>query len=178
MLLWHVGGTIALVRYTFRDERMDLRFLILGAVLPDLIDTPLGLALYSGTQSVRLVGHSLLVAGGLMVAVLLTTRRGRPRKRWMPLAIGVLLHLFLDAMWADPETLWWPFLGWSFSAAPEVTVADYVSRVLADWRMWALEAVGAVYLGVLARRARFGDPAARELFRTTGRVGVPIGTDQ
>ena len=43
MLFWHVGGTIALVRYTVRDERMDLRFLILGAVLPDLIDTPIGL---------------------------------------------------------------------------------------------------------------------------------------
>lgn len=177
MLFWHVGGTIALVRYTFRDERMDLRFLILGAVLPDLIDTPIGLVAYEATQSVRMVGHSLVVAGGLMVAVLLTTRRGRPRKRWMPVAIGVLLHLFLDAMWADPETLWWPFLGLGFSEAPELTAADYVSRVLTDWRVWALEIVGAVYLVVLGRRARLADPAARDLFRTTGRVGVPIGPE-
>jgi membrane-bound metal-dependent hydrolase YbcI (DUF457 family) len=175
MFFWHVGGTIALVRYTFRDERMDLRFLILGAVLPDLVDTPIGLAAFGTTQSVRLVGHSLIVAGGLMVAVLLTTRRGRPRKRWMPVAIGVLLHLFLDAMWADSETLWWPFLGWAFSAAPEATASEYLGSVFTDWRMWSLELVGVTYLAVLGRRARLSDCAARDLFRTTGRVDVPIG---
>lgn len=177
MLFWHVGGTIALVRYTFRDERMDLRFLILGALVPDITDTLIGLLAYGTTQSVRLVGHSLIVAGGLMVAVLLATRRGRPRKRWMPVAIGVLIHLFLDAMWAAPETLWWPFLGWAFSEAPEATAVDYLSRVLTDWRVWALESVGAAYLLVLGRRARLTDRAARDLFRTTGRIGVPIGTE-
>ena len=35
MLFWHLGATVALVRYSFRDDRMDLRFLMLGAVLPD-----------------------------------------------------------------------------------------------------------------------------------------------
>ena len=177
MLFWHVGGTIALVRYTFRDERMDLRFLVLGAVLPDLVDTPIGLVAFGATQSVRLVGHSLVAAGGLMVAVLLTTRRGRPRKRWMPVAIGVLLHLFLDAMWADPETLWWPFLGVEFSAAPESTVAEYLGNVVTNWRTWALEVIGVVYLAVLARRARLTERAARDLLRTTGRIGVPIGRE-
>jgi hypothetical protein len=93
----------------------------------------------------------------------------------MPVAIGVLLHLFLDAMWADPETLWWPLLGWSFSGAGEATVAEYVRGVLTDWRVWALEVAGVIYLAVLARRARLTDRAARDLFRRTGRVGVPIG---
>jgi len=27
MLFWHVGATIAFVRYAFRDQNMDLRFL-------------------------------------------------------------------------------------------------------------------------------------------------------
>ena len=39
MLFWHLGGTTALARYAFRDERMDLRMLALGAIMPDLIDT-------------------------------------------------------------------------------------------------------------------------------------------
>jgi hypothetical protein len=42
MLFWHLGASIAVARYTFRDERMDLRFLALGALLPDIIDTPVG----------------------------------------------------------------------------------------------------------------------------------------
>jgi membrane-bound metal-dependent hydrolase YbcI (DUF457 family) len=174
MLLWHLGGSVALVRYAFRDERMDLRFLLLGAVLPDLIDTPIGLAAYRSLGGVRLVAHTLVFAALAMVIVLVSTRRGRPRKRWMPLAVGVLVHLILDAMWADPETLWWPFLGWDFSAAEQTTAGGYLRAVLTDWRVWTLEAVGVVYLGHLARRANLASPATRRAFLSTGRIDVPI----
>jgi len=177
VLFWHLGGTIALIRYAFRDERMDLRLLTLGAVLPDLIDTSIGLVAYSQTGSVRLAGHSLLLAGGAMVAVLLTTRRGRPRKRWMPLAIGMLVHLFLDAMWAAPETLWWPFLGLGFTPADAANAGEYVAGVLGDWRVWALELIGLTYLFVLASRASLDSPQARQLLWTTGRIDVPIRGD-
>ncbi len=94
---------------------MDLRFLVLGALLADLIDTPVGLALFDRFHTVRLATHTLLVSAVVMVAVVMRTRRGRPRKRWMLIAIGMLLHLFLDAMWRDQETLWWPFLGFGFT---------------------------------------------------------------
>lgn len=177
MLLWHLGGTVWLARYTFRDDRMDLRLLLLGAVLPDLIDTPVGLAAYGSLGSVRLVAHSLLFATVVMVVVLGLTRRGRPRKRWMPLAIGVLFHLLLDAMWADPETLWWPFLGLSFAPAGAVTAGSYVADVVGDVRMWVLEVVGIVYLVVLGLRARLGDYDARRNFLKSGRVHVPIERD-
>jgi membrane-bound metal-dependent hydrolase YbcI (DUF457 family) len=174
VLFWHLGGTTALARYAFRDERMDLRMLMLGAMLPNLVDTPVGLIVYASLQSVRLVTHSLLLAAVLMTVVLLSTRRGRPRKHWMPLAIGVLIHLLLDAMWSDAETLWWPFLGWDFTAAGPATAGEYVASILQDWRMWALELAGLTYLVVLGRRARVTTPAARQLFRTTGRINVPI----
>lgn len=174
MIFWHVGATTALTRYAFRDDRMDLRFLALGAVLPDLIDTPIGLLAFGRFGAVRLWSHTLLAAGVVMTLVVLSTRRGRPRKRWMPLAIGMLMHLFLDAMWQDPETLWWPFLGWDFSPAAATTAGAYVTGVLGDWRVWALEAVGLAYLVGLGRRARLGDPGARDRFRTTGTVDVPI----
>ena len=129
---------------------------------------------YSATQSVRLAAHSLLFAALVMTAVLVGTRRGRPRKRWMPLAIGVLMHLVLDAMWSDPETLWWPFLGWEFTAAGPATAGAYITSVLSDVRMWSAEAVGLGYLIVLARRAGLVTPQARALFKETGRVEVPI----
>ncbi len=174
MIFWHVGATTALIRYAFRDDRMDLRFLALGAVLPDLVDTPIGLLWFDQLGSVRLVAHALLASAVVMSTVVVRTRRGRPRKRWMPLAIGMLMHLFLDAMWNDPETLWWPFLGWEFSPAVATSAGDYIQSVLTDWRVWGLEGVGLAYLVVLGRRARLGRPEARARLFATGVVDVPI----
>lgn len=175
MLFWHLGGTTALIRYAFRDERMDLRFLMLGAVLADLIDTPVGLLFWDSLRNVRLIGHSLLFAAVVMLIVLLSTRRGRPRKRWMPLAVGVLVHLVLDAMWRQPETLWWPFLGWEFTERTYATAGAYVRAILGDWRTWMFEATGLAYLAYLFARARLFDSDARKEFIETGRIDVPIG---
>ena len=149
MLFWHTGASIAIARYAFRDERMDLRMLVLGALLPDLIDTPIGLFFYDRLHGGRLFTHSLLLAVIVMVVVVATTRRGRPRKMWMPLAIGLLLHALLDAMWLDPETLWWPLLGWGFSPAGPATVTGYLGSVLGDWRVWLGEGAGLIYLAYL-----------------------------
>ena len=33
MIFWQVGGAVAIVRYVFKDPAMDLRFVILGALL-------------------------------------------------------------------------------------------------------------------------------------------------
>ncbi len=178
MLFWHIGATTAITRYTFRDERMDLRLLLIGAVLPDLIDTPIGLTTYAAVESVRLVGHSLLFAATVMILVMLATRRGRPRKKWMPLAIGVLIHLFLDAIWVDPETLWWPVFGWEFSTSGFTDAAAYLSAVLSSPVMWAGEALGLGYMIALGRRGRLGDAHARMEFLRTGRISVPLRSAQ
>lgn len=175
MLFWHLGGTVAFVRYAFRDERMDLRFLMLGAILPNLLDTPIGLLFWDRVHNVRLGAHALVFGAALMIGVLLSTRRGRPRKRWMPLAIGVLMHLFLDAMWQEPETLWWPFLGWEFTERAFDTAGAYVASVLGDWRMWALEAAGLVYLIGLGVRSGITSAGAAKSFARSGVVSAPIG---
>jgi len=175
VLFWHLGATTALIRYAFRDERMDLRFLALGAILPDMLDTPVGFAAWSRFHAVRLAGHSLLFAAVIMVAVLLGTRRGRPRRRWMALAVGVLTHLLLDAMWRSPQTLWWPFLGGSFTTTDFATIDGYLRWLLTDPWMWAGEVAGLLYLAVLARRARLAQRERLVDFLHTGRLDVPIG---
>ncbi|MDJ0664110.1 MAG: metal-dependent hydrolase [Acidimicrobiia bacterium] len=177
MLFWHTGATIALARYAFRDDRMDLRMLVFGALLPDLIDTPIGILFYESLGSVRLVSHGLIVAAAVMVAVVLATRRGRPRKRWMPLAIGLFLHILLDALWLDPETLWWPFFGWGFSAAGPETVSAYLEALARNRLMWLGELVGLLYVAYLWRAAGLGDGEKRLAFLRTGRVDVPIDGD-
>ena len=174
MLFWHMGGTVAAIRYAFRDDRMDLRLLLVGAVLSDLIDTPIGLVAFSTFGGVRLMSHSLVFGGLLMTVVVVITRRGRPRKRWMPLAIGVLMHLFLDAMWAEPETLWWPFLGWEFAPSNFGSAGALVRSILSDWRVWLLEGTGLAYLISLAHRGNLISREERVRFVKTGRIAVPI----
>lgn len=177
MLFWHVGATTAFIRYAFRDPAMDLRLLALGAIVSDLVDLPIGILLWDSLGSVRLAAHSLVFGAILMAGVLILTRRGTTRKRWMLFAVGVLVHLALDAMWADPETLWWPFLGWEFTESGFATYGEYVSNLFVDPRLWLGEVAGAVYLVVLWIRSGLSDPAARRTLMTTGEVSASIGRD-
>ncbi len=154
---------------------MDLRFLALGAILPDIIDTPIGAWMWNSWQAPRLWSHSLLFGSVLMVAVLVMTTRGQRRKAWMLLAIGVLMHLTLDAMWTDPETLWWPFLGLEFARTGYETFGSYAWSVLSDPLMWTGEAIGTVYLVVLARSSGLGSKHNRSALLSNGRVSAPIG---
>jgi hypothetical protein len=66
-------------------------------------------------------------------------------------------------------------LGTGFSPAGAASAGAYVVDVLGDWRVWALEAIGVVYLVVLGRRAGLGATAARRRLVTTGTVAAPIG---
>jgi hypothetical protein len=175
VFFWHIGGTIAIVRYAFRDERMDLRFLALGALLPDIIDKPIALLFFSDLQASALVAHTLIFSGALMAAVVLATRRGRPRRRWMALAVGALVHLLLDFLWGAPETLFWPFLGLEFAPATGGDVGGYLGAVFGDpWR-WVQEAAGLAYLLALYRKADLSDAGKRRKLVATGEIDAPIG---
>jgi len=175
VLFWHVGATVSFVRYAFRDAAMDLRFLALGAVLPDLIDTPIAAAMWSSWQAPRLVAHSLLFGSAAMVLVLVITRRGTRRKQGMLVAVGVLMHLTLDGMWADPETLWWPFLGWEFTRSVSASMAGYALTVISNPWIWVGEVIGLGYLVSLWRKSGLSESAARRDLVSTGRVSAPIG---
>ena len=174
MIFWHLGGTIAILRYVFRDPKVDLRFLALGALLPDLIDKPLGTMLFPGAfnDSGQVIGHTLLFSLVLMSVVLLVTRRGRVRRRWMALAVGSLLHLVLDAMWTVQETFLWPAFGWDFPPGVPEYWSSLLERVLADpWRI-VQEVAGLGYLIYLYRKAQLGDPVRRAELLHTGRVSA------
>jgi hypothetical protein len=174
VLFWHLGATTAFIRYAFRDPNMDLRFLAVGAVAPDLIDLPIGIALWDSVGAVRLGAHSLGFAALVMAVVLVLTRRGPRRKRWMLFAVGVLAHLAFDAMWRLPETLWWPFLGTEFATTGFGTYGEYVRNLLANPVMWLGEVSGAAYLVWMGRRIGIGDPATRRTFLETGIASVGL----
>lgn len=171
MLFWHLGGTIWIFRYVFKDPAVDLRALALGAIFADLVDKPLSLLIAPEPATTRLYGHTLACALlGLAVAVLGTSRGTEWRRRAVAFSTGLLVHLLLDAMWTDPETLFWPLFGFEFAASDSLTVGDWFLQRVTDPVAVGLEALGLLYLVYLWRRAGLGDPEPRRRLLRTGQI--------
>ena len=140
LLAGHIGITMAAAKYapralryirhrlylflprgihTFREpwtERLDDRALIIGSMLPDIVDKPLALFL-----APTLVGHSLrnyghtLVFAVLVLAVALDLAALIKRQWPAVLALASAGHLLLDMMWYSHRILLWPFITPDFS---------------------------------------------------------------
>lgn len=175
MLFWHLGMTALIVFVTIGRRRIDYRIVLLGAVLPDLIDKPLGRILFEERfHTSRLYGHTLAFVVLSLLAVMLFMR-GEMARRWFILPIAALLHLGLDAMWDHPITLFWPLFGTRFPPDP---VGDYwlalVLRVFEHPAEAIKELIG---LGVLVYMGlAFGmtDQATRRRFLRTGRLEAKV----
>ena len=88
---------------------IDYRLVIIGSLLPDLIDKPIFLLTGSTSLSGRDYAHSLLFNLVLLIGGLVLIRH---RKSWLlVLSLSSFTHLVFDRMWTVPVTLWWPLLG-------------------------------------------------------------------
>lgn len=155
VLLWFVATAILAVRYVFRDPRFDYRLLVVGVLVPDVVDVWFG-----GAR----VMHTLVFSVGLMTLIMLATRRGSMRRRRvLPLAIGTFLHLVFDGAFANTDVFWWPFTGASFGDA-RLPVAERGAFNI------ALEIIGAVGLVWIFRRHGLADRSARKRFLATGEL--------
>ncbi len=174
MIFWHLGVTALLVRYVFRDPRMDLRWVLVGSILPDLIDKPIGSVLFHDQLgSDRLAAHAVVFPVAAMFVVLAATSRGSAlRKGLIGLVIGSLFHLVLDAAWADPEAFWWPFFGLDFPPRTDSAIGPLLERMITDPLVWAGEAVGLAYL-VYLWRTHLAEPGAVRRFLGDGRIPMP-----
>ena len=150
MLLWFIGGTVAAVWYVFHDGSIDYRYLVAGALLPDMVDLVTG----------HLVLHSVVAPVLAMVLVMAVTFGRKPaRKKLIMIPIGMFFHLVLDAAFARTTVFWWPLAGGPISN-------DRIPSLERGW-VWpvALEVAGLVLL-VLAWRhvqeSRGELPADRE----------------
>ncbi len=125
LLLCHIfiGALLGLLIYRWKGEIMAVPLAALGAILPDLVDKPLGhLLLQETLDNGRIFGHSLLFTGMVFTIVAVVGW-----KKYSPLVIallaGLISHLILDAMWMLPTTLFWPLLG----PFPQESYPDYFS---------------------------------------------------
>ena len=156
MLLWFAGMSVVAVWLVFRDPAFDYRLVVVGALLPDLVDVATGGAW---------VGHTLLASVAVLVGVMLGTRHRRQlRRRLLAVPIGMFLHLVLDGMWTVKEVFWWPAFGWSF---PDTPLPSFD-------RPWpvvvVLELAGAAALVWCWRRFGLDDADRRRLLLRTGRL--------
>ena len=95
-------------------NRLDYRFLLVGSLLPDLIDKPIGdILFYETFQNGRIFGHTLCFT--ICLAILGVGVYKKWRKLWLViLSFGSAIHLILDQMWLTPRTFLWPIYGWNF----------------------------------------------------------------
>jgi membrane-bound metal-dependent hydrolase YbcI (DUF457 family) len=155
VILWPAGLSLAIVWQVFHDPAIDYRLVVAGAVLPDVIDGPMG-----GAR----LAHTLLFSVLLLTVVIVATRGHRhARRRLLALPIGTFVHLVLDGMWARAHGFWWPFLGGRLTG--RLPALDHGAVVLV-----LEEVAGALALLWWWRRFGLSDRARRSAFLRTGRL--------
>lgn len=155
MILWFAGMSFLAVWLVFKDPAIDHRLVIVGALLPDLVD------IWTGGVW---VAHTVLFGVGLLTAVMLATRGRRLlRRQLLALPIGTFLHLVFDGAWADREVFWWPVFGSSFGDGRLPSIERGALNVV-------LEVAGAAVLVWAWRRFRLGEEERRRRFVTSGRL--------
>ena len=125
MILWFAGVSFVFVWWVFRTPALDYRLVMLGSVLP------VGEVVFGGPRLL----HTLLAPVALLTIIMLATQKRRlVRRRWIGVAIGMLMHLVLDGIWARKEVFWFPFFGFAsgdaWNGLPEFGHSIAVSLLL------------------------------------------------
>jgi hypothetical protein len=155
VILWFAGTSFLAVWLVFRDPAIDHRLVMVGALVPDVVDGVTG-----GPWVLHSVFASVVLLGAVMGA---TVGRRLLRRQLIALPIGTFLHLVFDGAWADTDTFWWPFSG-GFGGGSLPSVDRGAVDAL-------LEVIGLAILVWAYRRFRLYEPDRRRTFLTTGRLG-------
>jgi hypothetical protein len=116
-----MGLAVLVVYVTLGRRRIDYRYVLIGAVAPDVVDALVGVTVFDGPSQKR-IGHSLLTVVVLALAIVIAFE-GERRLAVFGLAVGWLLHLVGDGMWNAPRTFLWPAFGTDFARGPGIPVS-------------------------------------------------------
>ena len=96
-------------------EKIDTRLLLVGSLLPDIIDKPLGQFVFREYLSNgRIFCHTLAFLLFITLSGFYLYYRSHGKTWLLVLAFGTFTHLICDQMWLAPQTLLWPVYGWTF----------------------------------------------------------------
>jgi inner membrane protein len=106
---------------------VDIRVLLIGSLLPDIIDKPLGhLILRETLSNGRTFGHTLLFF--LLITIIGVYLYKKSHKTWLiALSFGTSIHLILDQMWQNSHSLFWPLFGLYFE---KTNISDWIPNML------------------------------------------------
>lgn len=133
--------------FTSLGNLIDIRLLLVGSLLPDIIDKPVGTLFFRDSLSNgRIFCHTLAF---LLLITLIGLRLYRNHgKTWMlTLSFGTFTHLIFDQMWLTPKTLLWPLYGFAFEKiALTYWIQDIFLALLSAPAVYVPEIVGAAIL--------------------------------
>ncbi len=159
MFLWFVILAPVAVAQVFKSPMVDYRLVVVGALLP------LTEAVFGGPRILHTLVFSVVAMGAVMA---LTSKKRLLRRRLLGVPIGLMVHLVLDASWADQNLFWWPAFGFDF---PSDGVPAW-SRQLEVGLLLELIAVG---VGVWAyRQYELDKPQNRELLISQGQLSRSV----
>ncbi len=171
LVFGHLGFTLlfAFIVFSLLKEKVDYRFILVGALLPDLLDKPIGeYIFYSTFQNGRIFGHTMLFVFMLAGVGMLLNERYRAGAV-EALALGSLLHIAEDRVWLTQGTLFWPLLGWEF---PRYGIEDYAGYILYvifhEPSAYVPEILGIIILAAFILRFRLYKPEKARLFLSKG----------
>jgi len=114
-VMGHIGCTFGIVMVIAilipkLRARIDLRFILVGSLLPDIIDKPIGHIIFAESIGYgRLFGHTLLFL--LILTAMGMFMHGTGRDNALCLSFATFLHLIEDRMWELPKILFYPLYG-------------------------------------------------------------------
>ena len=130
---------------------VDYRLVLVGSLLPDLIDKPVWF-LVNGDVSLsgRDYGHTLLFGLILLLGSLVLITYG---KLWLLIiSLSSFIHLVLDRMWESPVVLLWPLLGPLPKEGTVGWASSILEALLSSPETYIPEIIGLVILAVFAYR--------------------------
>ncbi len=147
--------------------RLDYRLLAFCALLPDVIDKPLAVLVFTASHSSQNVAHSLSFHLLLLALALLGWRRA------LPYVLAANGHLLADRMWHHTETFWWPLFGWDVfwqykpMNTPAAMLQVYLDILTRYPQVWLVEVIALVMLfWFFSRRRLFHWPRLKTFILT------------
>lgn len=158
MFFWFIGTAVVAIWFVFGDPAFDYRLLVVGSVLPAVVD-----AFFGGARVLHSVTFSVLL---LAVPMLATPGRKPIRRMLLGLPLGTMLHLVFTGAWTNSTVFWWPFLGLGFDGARHPVAAR-------GWWNVPLELIGVGLCWWIVERAQLRELERRAWFRRTGQLALP-----
>ncbi|MBI2979978.1 MAG: metal-dependent hydrolase [Chloroflexi bacterium] len=132
-------------------DRIDYRLVVLGSLLPDIIDKPVWFI--AGTHvslSGRAYAHTLLFNLALLVTALVLIKHQKP---WLlVLSLSSFMHLVFDRLWTNPVVLLWPLFGQLPMRKTTGWLTTVIRELFGQPATYVPEIIGLVIILILAYR--------------------------